>query len=544
MNNKICSVIKERLAARKADRANVDNVLQELSEFITPNRGDFMVKRATGERRDSLLFDNTGVQSNVFFASSLQTGLTSPFTQWFNLRIKNSDPALREDYNVQVYLDALNDALFDIFNSPESGFNQQNHQLFLDLGAYGTAAMFIDAGQDGKVRFNTRHLSEIYIEEDHAGVVNTVYREFEFTAKQVASRWGMENLPRSFQEEIKRGCSDKHTVYHCVMPKAEFVQVYDGQLSKKAERFDFVSYYFLEEEDHTLEMTGFHEFPFVIPRWDVLVGEIYGRGPGWQALADIRMANVMMETMLRSSQKAADPPLMMADDGVLLPLETMPGGVNIGGVSQDGRPLIQPLVSGARLDINDAMVDKVRDSIRRTFFVDTLIDNPGRPQQTATEVMDRRDIRFQLMGPQLSRLRSEYLDPLINRVFALAERAGLLPEPPAELDGVELAIEYTSPLIRTQKMDALNSLNQAIQTVGILLQNDPSLLENVNGDETFRAALNAAGFPMSKLRSPEELQALRQQRAQSAQMAQAEQQANIMSTGADAISKLKNAEVI
>src|SRR3546814_4077959 len=83
--------------------------------------------------------------------------------------------------------------------------------------------------------------------------------------------------------------------------------------------------------------------PYMVPRWSKDAGEIYGRSPGWNALPDQKMLNEMSRTVLKAAQKAVDPPLMVADDGVLMPLRTHPGGINVvraGALSNDPlRPL-------------------------------------------------------------------------------------------------------------------------------------------------------------------------------------------------------------
>ena len=43
------------------------------------------------------------------------------------------------------------------------------------------------------------------------------------------------------------------------------------------------------------------------------------------ALADIKMLNRMSEVTIRAAQKQVDPPLLVPDDGFMLPVRTIPG---------------------------------------------------------------------------------------------------------------------------------------------------------------------------------------------------------------------------
>ena len=100
--------------------------------------------------------------------------------------------------------------------------------------------------------------------------------------------------------------------------------------------------------------------------------ETYGRGPGMEALADIKMLNEMEKTFLKALQKAVDPPLMVPDDGFISPIRTTPGGINYfrAGMTKDDR--IVPMPTPQRVDYAEAKMAKVRQSIQQSFYLDML----------------------------------------------------------------------------------------------------------------------------------------------------------------------------
>lgn len=53
------------------------------------------------------------------------------------------------------------------------------------------------------------------------------------------------------------------------------------------------------------------------------------------ALADIKILNEMSKSSIKAAQKAVNPPLLIADDGVILPLNLNPGKANF--ARMDGR---------------------------------------------------------------------------------------------------------------------------------------------------------------------------------------------------------------
>jgi hypothetical protein len=271
---------------------------------------------------------------------------------------------------------------------------------------------------------------------------------------------------------------------------------------------------------------GFREMPYLVPRWEKLVGEVYGRSPAWNALSDIRMINSMSETMIRAAQKEVDPPLLMADDGVLMPLQTFPSGVNIGGVDENGNPRVRPMVSGTRLDIGLEMMEQRRDSIRKAYFIDQFIEREGVQPLTATESLHRQENRLRLTGPQTRRLEDEYLSQLINRVYGIMDRRGLLPPPPEVLDGQEIDIEYVSPIANTQRSQQLLSYQRWFNLIAPVAQVNPEVLDILDSDDMARVGAEFSGVPQSSIRTTQEVALIREGRAQQ-QEAAAQQQALI-----------------
>jgi hypothetical protein len=249
-----------------------------------------------------------------------------------------------------------------------------------------------------------------------------------------------------------------------------------------------------------------------------------------KTIADIKMLNKMSETTIRAAEKAVDPPLLMSDDGVVLPLETFPGGVNIGGMSDDGRPLISPFPNTSRFDVSLEMMEQRRDAIRKAYFVDQFTQKEGTPL-TATEFAQRTEDRLRLTGPQLFRLRSEYLSRVVDRVFNILMRNGAFPPVPEKLANIDLDIEYISPLVKSQRFEELSAFNRSLESVFPLIEQDPALLDNFLGDWLVRTNAEISGVPANAMRTFEgdksegpSVQEVRENRAQQLQQQQQQQQ--------------------
>jgi len=510
----------------KSVRSNYEGTWQDISDYILPNRGNFNSRVADGDNtKRSKVFDTTGEQANNLLAASLFGGLTSPSSKWFSLRLKDIK-GFEESELVERFMENAVDEMLDVFNSSNSGFTSQTHEYFLSLTSYGTSALYIEDIPGEDVKFCTVHLSEISILENKVGVPDTVFREFQMTVRQISQKWGVESLHPKLLKILDQDPERKIRILHCVLP-AE-----DMKIPNK--KFKFHSYFIDLEHTHILSEGGYYEQPYIIARFSKLAGEHYGRSPAWSCLPDVKMVNAMKETMIRSSQLNAAPPMLLADDGVMSPLKITPNGVIMGGISMDGMERVKPLMMGNNLAINDNMIQQVQKSIRDMFYIDAFIFR-DQAMMTATEARLRQQEQLRLLAPHIGRIQSEFLFPLIEKVFNILLRRGILGTVPEELRGREWSVDYISPLALLQKSQDVQSIQNFLSMLLPLSQVNPDVLDSVDFDKAIKTMAEDSGVPLKVLRTNDEIAKLRQQK----QQAQAQQMMlNQGQQAADIISKL------
>jgi len=285
------------------------------------------------------------------------------------------------------------------------------------------------------------------------------------------------------------------------------------------------SVYVLPEYSAIVDEGGYWSFPWAISRYVTAPREIYGRSPGMSALPDVKMLNEAAKARAKSWHYANDPSLLLADDGVLTPLNVRPGALIGGGIDENGRPRVQPLQNGARLDIDQAMTEQVRSGINDAFLVSLFQILVESPKMTATEVLERAREKGALLTPVMGRQHSEFLGPIIEREIDLLARANLLPPVPPELleMGGEYEIEYKSPLSNAARAEDALAVQRMMAQLAPLAEIQPDVFDLIDGDEVVRVTHNANGAPNRVLRSEEEVEAIRKQRAdqQAAQAAMA-----------------------
>tara|TARA_Y100000287_G_C14220441_1_gene355971 strand:- start:1099 stop:1950 length:852 start_codon:yes stop_codon:yes gene_type:complete len=249
---------------------------------------------------------------------------------------------------------------------------------------------------------------------------------------------------------------------------------------------------------------------------------IWGRSPAMNALPDTKMLNKMSEVTIRAAQKQIDPPLMVPDDGFILPVRTTPGALNF--YRTGTRDRLEPLQVGANNPLGLNMEEQRRQAIREAFYVDQLITPQSGPRMTATQTLQLAEERMRILGPVLGRLQAELLQPLISRTFELLLRNRQLPEAPEMLQGQNIDIEYVSPLAKAQKLTDLQSTMRGLEVMMQMGEIAP-VGDYIDTDGLIKYIAEVTGMPAKILRSEEEVAELQEQKqAQAAQQAQQQDQ--------------------
>ena len=505
----IVTQLERRYKTLQSQRSNWENHWQQLADYMLPRKADITKKRTQGDKRTELIYDGTAIHAVELLASSLHGMLTSPSTPWFSMRFR--DQELQRSDEANEWLESSLDQMYQAFN--RSNFQQEIHELYYDLVTFGTAAIYVTGDAEG-LQFSSRHIAEIYISQNAKDQVDTVYRRFKLTARAMEQQFGADALPAQCIKDLKEEPYKEHEIIHVVFPRADA----KGKLAKAK---PFASIYYHADSRKLLSEGGYDELCFMVPRFNKDSSSSYGRSVSMNALPDTKMLNKMSEVTIRAAQKQIDPPLMVPDDGFMLPVRTTPGSLNF--YRAGTRDRLEPLQIGANNPLGLNMEEQRRNAIRQAFFVDQLLMQNG-PQMTATEVLQRNEEKMRLLGPVLGRLQSELLQPLISRSFGLLLRAGLLPPAPESLQGQDIDIEYVSPLAKAQKLTDLQSMLRGFEVMMQVAEIAP-VMDYLDTDKLVKYLVEVTGIPARVVRSDQEVEEMReQQQAQQAQQMQLDQQ--------------------
>lgn len=504
----------------KGKRGNWETHWEEIAERILPRQIGFVGERTDGEKKTQKVFDSKPMVALERFAAVMDSMLTPRQSRWHNLR--TTDESLNRDFAVQDWFYQVNNILYAARYSPKANFAGQNSERWISTGAFGTGCIFTDFEPGVGLRYRCVNLRDLFLLENHQGAIDTVYRCFKYTARQAAQRFGEDALPEEIRkclDDAKRQ-HDSFEFVHCVKPRTD----YDPERAD-ARGKPWASYYVSVKHRQIVSEGGYTSFPYSVSRYVTAPDEVYGRSPAMAALPDIKMLNEMSKTDIRAVHKLIDPPILLHDDGILgggaMTVNMRPGGLNIGGVDRNGRALIQPFGTGARVDIADAKMEQRRAAIDDAFLVTLFQILVETPRMTATEALIRAQEKGMLLTPTMGRQQSEALGPLIERELdLLAFHRVLPPMPPALVEaGGEYEIVYDSPMSRMQRAEELVGVQRTMELLAPFAQIDPTVLDIFDRDELARLTAEVSGVPTPVLRSPDALKQLRADRAEQEQQA-------------------------
>jgi hypothetical protein len=472
-----------------------DQHWRDLAEYLLPRRTRFTVSdRNKGEkdRSNKTIIDSTGRFAARTLASGLHAGLTSPARPWMQLTVP--DPGMQRYQPVQVWLHDVAQRMLTVFAT--SNLYNVLPLVYLDMGVFGTGAMGLLEDQHDVFRAYPYALGSYAFGLDARGMITTWVRVVELTVRQLVEQFGVARNGRDIDwSHISRRVHDQWDRGNYEAPVQVTWIIAPNERTRgdrlEAKYLPWASCHFETESNDPpfLRESGFREFPIMAPRWDITGEDTYGTDcPGMTALGDVRQLQNMQKEKGKLLAKAVMPPLkgpsaLRGRHPSLLPGDMTYVDVREG--TQGLAPIHEVRLEGFQHISAD--IAQVQYRIQRAFFEDLFLmltrgdeaRDSGAPI-TAREVDERHEEKLLALGPVLERTNDELLDPLVDRVFAMMDRAHLLPPPPPELHGVRLGTEYISILAQAQKMVGVATHDRLMNSVLPTVQVFPEMRHKID----------------------------------------------------------------
>jgi hypothetical protein len=511
---------------------------KDIRSYIAPTCGFFDGDQPNdGKKLDhkNIIDDHASRQLEIL-ANGLSSGLCDPSRPWFKLGLP--DPDMMKYQAIKEWLDVVQARMFAVF--AKSNFYEVFNAIFYEMGGFATGCAIFTEDRMDVIRGRNFTIGEYFLGTGPDNRVDTFGREYQATVGQLVREFGKASVSDQVRRLYEEGKVDKWVqCRHLIEPND----------TRILERGDFrgmayrsVYWEVNSPADTFLRVKGFEEFPVIAPRWKkIKSSDIYGRrSPGWNTLGDVKMLQKMQKKGLTALDKMVDPPIQA--DSHVEHVNLLPGGVTRSSSMLPNagvRPAyqVQPDFDGM-----ENKIEKIHRAIASGFFSDLFMminSLPSASDKTAFEIAKRNEEALRILGPVITSIGDEALDPSIDRTFSIMARVGLIPEPPDVIQGQPLNIEYISPLAQAQKMIGTAGIQNTVAFVGNIAGVYPEVKDIIDADEAVREYADMHGIPAKILRSEDEVVKIRKQREEDIEKAKAAQDAGAAIQGAKLLSETR-----
>jgi hypothetical protein len=475
---------------------------EEAYEYCLPQRESFY-DESPGERRTDKIFDETAVVGVQEFASRLQAGIVPTFARWADFQAGSEIPE-NERADVNEQLDAITNYVFEILQN--SNFNQEIHESFMDL-AIGTGVLLVEEGDAiNPISFSAIPLPRVALQSGPDNRIDTVFRTRFVEASEITILYPKANLPENFDILSMKNNDKKFKIIEGVY------RLYDKPNKERYKRCVVI------EELKAMILEEYYEGegsnPYLVFRWNKASGEVYGRGPVFNAISAIKTCNLTIQLILENAQMNISGVYTFEDDGVINPenISLVPGSLI--PVAPGSRGL-QPISGAGNFDVAQLILNDMRANIKKALYMETLGKPEGTPM-TATEVSERMADLSRQIGSSFGRLQSELIYPLLRRIIRILSKQGRIDIP--KINGREVKVVARSPLAKAQHLQDVADVNRFTQLIAGTF--GPQMVNLIiNQNETARFIAEKMNLPEKLIRDEAEQQALIQQVQQMQQSA-------------------------
>lgn len=532
--------LHKQLSQLTTDRSSFESHWRELSDFINPRGSRFLVTDVNrDDRRNTKIVDPTATLAARTLSSGMMSGITSPARPWFKLA--TPDPDMMDYGPVKLWLEVVQRRMNEVFN--KSNLYQSLPLLYSSLGNYSTGAMAVLDDDSDVIRTMMFPIGSYYMANSPRGSVDTCFRKFSMTVRQLVMEFGMSNVSTSVKSLWESGSYESWIeVIHAVYPN---IDRDTAKLNSKNKPVKSVYYEVGGDNDKVLRESGFDEFPIMAPRWEVNGEDVYGSScPGMISLGQVKALQLEQKRKSQLIDKATNPPMVGPSSLKNQRVSLLPGDITYIDqmTGQDGfKPayLVNPNTADLLADIQDT-----RQIINSSYFVDLfmMLQNTNTRSMPVEAVIEMKEEKLLMLGPVLERLNDECLNPLIDRAFSIMARKNLLPPPPDILQGTPLRIEYISVMAQAQKSIGLTSLSTTVGFIGQLAQAKPEALDKLDVDQAIDAFAEMSGVSPTVIVPQDQVDQIRQDRAQQQQQQQAMAMGMAAAQGAKTLSEAQTAD--
>ena len=491
-----------------------------------------------GQQTGQYVYDDTAMLARNKLRDGMVGNLCSRNQPWFALELPGklnfprtskmrswSGQRVDSYPQVQQWIQDSQDVMYSAFN--RSNFYDVNTEFISDGATCGTGYMLAEEDiENARIVFTVPHFREMFIAENQYGQVDTDYRVYKMTLRQLAQKFGWDKMcgiEPNFERDYQSNMYSERDVLHAIYPREDYQP---WRIDAKGKKWVSEWVYcrggkilvpglsttaLADQKNVVAEEGGYDSMPMIAWRWRKNDDEVYGRGPAHDAFISIAKINQMARTNLVTGQRAAEPPLVAYSDMRGAIQKDADGITYMESNRGDIRTRMpQPLYTGVQnLPFSVEFQDRVAAVINEHFYTDVfqmmsqLAQASNTSRMVIEQVQELQGEKAAILGTRVGNLQSEAFDKIIQRVYSIEAEAGRIPNPPAILtDSIHgpVEVQYLGPLAQAQtRMTKVRSITTFLQLTAQVAQMDPTIIHAVNGPQILRTLRDAVNAPVDSV---------------------------------------------
>ncbi len=496
--------LKKRIKAAEARRDARRSLNQSAYEIAMPQRNLYN-NQSEGDSKMQGVYTSLGMSTVNNFVNNMQSNITPPFTRWAEWKT-GDDISDDDEQEINEALEIMTKKVFSFLDA--SNFSTASAEMYYDL-VVGTGALLLNKGTlQQPLNFQAIPTSQLALEEGIFGTIGGIFRKNKICGRLIPQSWPDAIMPDTLKSKLRDKPEEEVTL--------DEVTYYVPEVGKW-----YYEILWLDGEAQERLLTRVTLWnPWIIVRWSKIPGEVEGRGPLLQALADLKMLNHGKEMAAVSVQMNAFGTYTMEEDGIIntVGATIAPGGFLIVKNNPGGphAPSIAALPRVGDTKEQEFFFQNLENDIRKIMMDNKLPDETG-PVRSPTEIVQRIK-EFQTdFGSAFGRLMYEYVQPLFKTVIQVLEAEQKITIPTVPVKDVltgkivkkkitdEAAFTKIKMLAPVAKIQALEDIQSVVQAIQMTQAIDPRLpLIGYKVEQLPDYFADQLGMPEKYVRSPVE----------------------------------------
>lgn len=524
-------------AILKAVRNPYEEQIDEVIKYVNHSRrgiNDSEIRK--GMKTGIDVYDGTAISAASILRDGLCGYTATPSLIWYKYALPGklnfprtsgmrswSGKRMDEYPEIREWLSDSEDVTWAAFL--RSNFYDVIPEFIGDGVTIGTSTLLVEEDlKTDRIVFTCPHFREGYFAENRHGVVDTYFRRYKISLRDLIDNFTMERMKELFPQlgrMLKTNPFQELDVLHATFPRRDISPYRIDNKNMPVASF----WILMDKAQNILAEDGYEQFSSITWRWRKNNDEICGRSPAWDAYVEIMKGNQEGKTNLIAGHKAVETP-MVAAESMRDKINNVPGGITFVGNME--REMPKPLLTNMQLPWGIDQQERTDKIIREFFYVEffMMLNRAAfeKVELTATQSIGMQAEQAAILSIRTGRLASEAYNPIHDRVFGIEMRNGRIPEMPGLLQdqidllarsgkNTKIEIDYVHPLAQVQKrLVKYQAIRAGMEFLGAISTVAPEAMDEVNISQTVKEGLDSISFPANCLNSDEQKKKIRELR--------------------------------